>query len=102
MSDDDNYTIDEPDEQPIVASVDDRDEASGHDAVSAGVLVLGLCTIALAAFCATQANFDNTAPTRMMLFVTALTLPLSIVGALLSTVAVCLLLFRLRLPRRGE
>ena len=43
-----------------------------------------------------------TPPGKATFFVTALTLPLSIAGALLTVVGVCVLVFRLRLMRRGE
>ncbi len=102
MSDDDNYTIEEPDEPSIVVAVDDPTDAPNRDAVSVGILIVGLLTIAGAGLCATHANFDNTAPTKTTFFITSLTLPLSITGALLTVIAVCVLAFRLPIPRRGE
>ncbi len=103
MSDDDNYTIDEPDEPPVEESIEPEDAPVGRDAAAIVVLVAGLVTIAGAAYCGTvQLDFQQGTPDKATFFVTSLTLPLSIVGALLTVVAVCVLVFRLRLPRQGE
>ena len=102
MSDDDNYTIEDLDDTAVEESAESPDDAGGRDATAVGVLILGLLTIAGAGLCGAQANFDNTPPSKTMFFITSLTLPLSIVGALLTVIGVCILVFRLRLPRPGE
>ena len=102
MSDDDNYTIEDLDDTAVEESAESPDDAGGRDATAVGVLILGLLTIAGAGLCGAQASFDNTPPSKTTLFITSLTLPLSIVGALLTVIGVCILVFRLRLPRPGE
>lgn len=102
MSDDDNYTIEDSDDPSVEEFADRPDEATGRDAAAVGVLILGLLTIAGAGLCGAQANFDNTPPGKTTFFITSLTLPLSIAGALLTVIGVCVLVFRLRLPGRGE
>jgi len=102
MSDDDNYTIEESDDPPGEEFVEPADETGSRDAAAVGVLIMGLLTIAGAGLCGAQADFDNTPPGKTTFFITSLTLPLSIVGALLTVIGVCILVFRLRLPRPGE
>ena len=102
MSDDDNYTVEDLDDPSVEALADRPDEITGRDAAAVGVLILGLLTIAGAGLCGAQANFDNTPPGKTTFFITSLTLPLSIAGALLTVIGVCVLVFRLRLPGRGE
>ena len=102
MSDDDNYTVEELDDPSIEAFADRPDETAGRDAAAVGILILGVLTIAGAGLCGAQANFDNTPPGKTTFFITSLTLPLSIAGALLTVIGVCVLVFRLRLPGRGE
>ena len=102
MSDDDNYTIEDSDDPSVEESAESPDEAGSRDGTAVGVLILGLLTIAGAGLCGAQANFDNTPPSKTMFFITSLTLPLSIVGALLTVIGLCILVFRLRLPRPGE
>ena len=106
MSDDDNYTIEDEDEDEAPPDAEAEESGDGSAAGSMGAIatvVLGLVTIAGAAFCATvQADFQQGAPDNTTFFVTALTLPLSIAGALLTVVGVCVLIFRLPLARRGD
>jgi hypothetical protein len=102
MSDDDNYTIEDSDDPPVEGFAEPPDDAGSRDGAAVGVLILGLLTIAGAGLCGAQANFDNTPPGKTTFFITSLTLPLSIVGALLTVIGVCILVFRLRLPRPGE
>ena len=102
MSDDDNYTIEDLDDPPVEELAVAPDEAGIRDGAAVGALILGLLTIAGAGLCGAQANFDNTPPSKTIFFITSLTLPLSIVGALLTVIGVCILVFRLRLPRPGE
>ncbi len=102
MSDDDNYTVEDLDDPSVEAFADRPDETAGRDAAAVGILILGVLTIAGAGLCGAQANFDNTPPGKTTFFITSLTLPLSIAGALLTVIGVCVLVFRLRLPARGE
>lgn len=102
MSDDDNYTIEDLDDPSVEEFAGSPDETGSRDVAAVGVLILGLLTIAGAGLCGAQANFDNTPPSKTVFFITSLTLPLSIVGALLTVVGVCILVFRLRLPSPGE
>lgn len=104
MSDDDNYTIEDDDDAPTdTGGVASERGPGGPGARATGLLVLGLVTIAGAAFCATtQTGFQEGPAGRGTFFVTALTLPLSITGALLTVAAVCVLILRLRLPRGSE
>ena len=103
MSDDDNYTTDESDEPGVEGPVEPDGTPVDRDAIAIGVLVLGLITIAASAFCSTvQQDFQETTPPgKATFFVTALALPLSIAGALLTVVGVCVLAFRIRPTRRG-
>lgn len=98
MSDADNYTIEDA-EEPDVEVFEATDERPPRDSAAIGVLILGLATIAGAAYCSTlNANFQGSGPGKLTFFVTSLTLPLSIAGALLATAGICVLAFRLRVP----
>ena len=91
MGDEDNYTIDEVDESPDVEDVSDRRLNAFRPRAPAWLICGGVAVILGAAWCSTvQFNgFGQTGPSKGSIFVTALTLPLSIVGALL-VVAGCL------------
>ncbi len=96
MSDDDNYTIDEPDEPSDEESVEQVGERSLRHLIPVAALALGLLTILAAAWCQTsQATFFGEEPDKSSLFVYGLAQPLGIVGALLTVIGICALGVRL-------
>lgn len=86
MSDDTNYTIiDEDEDQPVLLGDDAQRPRSRELVIAIVLLALGLVVIALAAWCATAqvSSFSSDGGfSRSAAWVTALTLPLSIAGAL--------------------
>ncbi len=104
MSDDDNYTIEDDDEAPRDAEAAEPENGSvARNTGAIAMLVLGLLTMVGAGLCATvQTGFQEGLPDKTAFFVGALGLPLSIAGALLTVVAVCILVLGLRLPRGNE
>lgn len=88
MSDEDNYTIEDDDEPVAEAAADDaadRNRPLFRTWAPAVLVVLGILAILLAGWCATEQvnGFTEAGPDKSSVFVGALTLPFSIVGALL-------------------